>query len=640
MKSEVMKQALRTITSAARRRPALATALAWGLLLATAPSARAVSWTLPLTVVNGSGTAQSLELGIHPQGTLGVDAQLGEVGLPPWPPSTVFDARFVVTGTEGLRLDIRDDTRTERSHVIQWQAGAGGYPIIVRWNRASLPASSFMMSDGYTGMLIAPFDMAGVDSLRINASQSYIKKLRITVVPGEAPPAPPVISPGLANQVIFVGQRFADIALDEQVVDSDTPDAELQWHVTGNGPPWLTIGADRVLRVESPADWRGTGTFTLRVVDPGGLEDQQEFTLTAVESGLPSWERSLTITNQAGQTLACDFGLHPEGTDGLDPTLGELELPPWPPSGVFDARFLFPDALTHSRRDLRANAGGIREYRLEWQAGTGGYPVTVTWPANLPPGDYHISDTFGGTFVPPVDMTTTQSLIVPESLSFITSLLVTVDAVIDTTAPQGPAGLAIVSHVPNVSVRLDWSAWPCLEDHFAYYEVLFDTLAFDSDAAFAWDWSEDPALALQQTTGTTVALPVSAAGYVFRIRAWDAFGNVGAVSNPCSTGAVAGNGEDPIIPASMFLEQNAPNPFNPLTHIRFTLSRASTITVGIFDVSGRRVRQLFSGTAAFGAHELAWDGRADDGAAMPSGVYFYRLSGDTETHERKMMLLR
>jgi hypothetical protein len=266
--------------------------------------------------------------------------------------------------------------------------------------------------------------------------------------------------------------------------------------------------------------------------------------------------------------------------------------------------------------------------------------VTVTWPANLPPGDYHLSDTFGGAFVPPVDMTTTQSLIVPESLSFITSLLVVVDAVIDTTPPQGPAGLAIVSQVPNVSVRLDWSAWPCVEDHFAYYEVVFDTLAFDSGAAFAWDWSEDPALALQQTTGTTVALPVSAAGYFFRVRAWDAFGNVGAVSNACSTGAVAGAGEEPIIQASMFLEQNAPNPFNPLTHIRFTLSRASTVTVGIFDVSGRRVRRLFSGTAASGAHDLAWDGRADDGAAMPSGVYFYRLSGDTETHERKMMLLR
>jgi flagellar hook assembly protein FlgD len=90
----------------------------------------------------------------------------------------------------------------------------------------------------------------------------------------------------------------------------------------------------------------------------------------------------------------------------------------------------------------------------------------------------------------------------------------------------------------------------------------------------------------------------------------------------------------------MFLEQNAPNPFNPLTHIRFTLSRASTITVAIFDVGGRRVRRLFSGTAASGTHVLAWDGRADDGAAMPSGVYLCRLAGGSETHERKMMLVR
>ena len=45
-------------------------------------------------------------------------------------------------GGEINRQDLRDDTRTERSHLIQWQAGQGGYPIVVRWDRNAMPPAT------------------------------------------------------------------------------------------------------------------------------------------------------------------------------------------------------------------------------------------------------------------------------------------------------------------------------------------------------------------------------------------------------------------------------------------------------------------------------------------------------------------
>lgn len=632
---------MRNLTPCMRRAPGPASTavgvVAVIVALAAAAPARATSWTVPLTIANGGGTQQSLELGIHPQGTAGVDPELGEVGLPPWPPSAVFDARFVVAGCEGLRLDLRDDSMTERTHLIQWQAGDGGYPVTIRWNRSGLPPGTFTMSDGYTGSLIPAFDMTAVDSLRIPAAQSYIKRVRITVLPGSVPPQPPAITPPLPSLTVFVGQRFPDVRLDDHVTDPDNPVEQLLWTVAGDGPPWLSIGADRVLRIESPEGWTGTKAFTLRVVDPGGLEDQQEISLAARAPGPPQWSRALTIVNGGGQSLSCDLGLDSLGTDGLDPGLGEVALPPWPPSGVFESRLILPDGVTASRRDIRAGDGEEREFHLVWQAGAGGHPLTVSWPADLPPGDYHVRDDLGGVFLPPLDMTASQSLTVPDSLSFITGLIITVRAVVDTTPPLGPAGLDLAGQVPGVSVLLDWSGWPCSEEHFAYYEILFDTLAFADQAAFSWDWSEDPALAQIATTQTTVLLPAAGPGYAFRIRAWDAFGNAGPLSSPCYYGALSGvppGGH----PKGML--DNAPNPFGSSTLIRYILPREMRIDLDVFDVRGRRIRRLHSGPAPAGSSAALWDGRLEDGSRAPGGVYFCRLVGPGIRLDCRLVLVK
>ncbi len=84
---------------------------------------------------------------------------------------------------------------------------------------------------------------------------------------------------------------------------------------------------------------------------------------------------------------------------------------------------------------------------------------------------------------------------------------------------------------------------------------------------------------------------------------------------------------------------NFPNPFNPRTTIRFELQQAQQIKLQIFDSNGRLVRQLLNETLPVGTHQITWDGRNDRQEALPSGTYFYRLSGKGQ-QTQKMFLLK
>ena len=81
------------------------------------------------------------------------------------------------------------------------------------------------------------------------------------------------------------------------------------------------------------------------------------------------------------------------------------------------------------------------------------------------------------------------------------------------------------------------------------------------------------------------------------------------------------------------LGQNRPNPFTNDTQIRFSVpSGGARVTVSIYDVAGRRVRELLSAKVDGGVHTVTWDGADDGGLKTGAGVYFYRL----ESAERKL----
>jgi hypothetical protein len=90
---------------------------------------------------------------------------------------------------------------------------------------------------------------------------------------------------------------------------------------------------------------------------------------------------------------------------------------------------------------------------------------------------------------------------------------------------------------------------------------------------------------------------------------------------------------------SLALDQNFPNPFNPRTHIRFSLDRNAPVTLSIYDVSGRHVRTLLNRPIAPGIYVEEWDGRDANGRSVSSGVYFYRLKAGKRTLTKKMLMV-
>ena len=94
------------------------------------------------------------------------------------------------------------------------------------------------------------------------------------------------------------------------------------------------------------------------------------------------------------------------------------------------------------------------------------------------------------------------------------------------------------------------------------------------------------------------------------------------------------------LPRSFTLKQNYPNPFNPSTEIAFSLEQTSTINLTVFNVLGQRVKVLADGSKLAGTHTLSWDGRDEMGAAVSTGLYFYKLTDGNNSVTKKMALMK
>jgi YVTN family beta-propeller protein len=92
--------------------------------------------------------------------------------------------------------------------------------------------------------------------------------------------------------------------------------------------------------------------------------------------------------------------------------------------------------------------------------------------------------------------------------------------------------------------------------------------------------------------------------------------------------------------AAFELRQNAPNPFNPSTMIRFTVPEDAKVSLVVYDIAGHEVRTLVSGQRPANFYEVEWDGKDNRGQSVASGVYFYRLQAGKHVQTKKMMVLK
>jgi len=94
-------------------------------------------------------------------------------------------------------------------------------------------------------------------------------------------------------------------------------------------------------------------------------------------------------------------------------------------------------------------------------------------------------------------------------------------------------------------------------------------------------------------------------------------------------------------PLSFRLHKPAPNPFNPQTTLRFDLTRPANVSLKVYDVAGRLVRELLANRYyGEGVHEQIWNGRDDSGRIAASGVYIARMEAGGAVQSRRMLLLK
>jgi PKD repeat protein len=107
------------------------------------------------------------------------------------------------------------------------------------------------------------------------------------------------------------------------------------------------------------------------------------------------------------------------------------------------------------------------------------------------------------------------------------------------------------------------------------------------------------------------------------------------VTRACESGSVFSADGRNAIPVAFGLEQNHPNPFNPMTTIKFNLPHDSNVVLRVFNVRGQEVQTLVNEGMSAGTHEVTWDARQH-----PSGIYFYQIEAPGFLETRKMTMLK
>lgn len=107
-------------------------------------------------------------------------------------------------------------------------------------------------------------------------------------------------------------------------------------------------------------------------------------------------------------------------------------------------------------------------------------------------------------------------------------------------------------------------------------------------------------------------------------------------------GSGGGNVDAPESPAvhALALASPTPNPTTGPVRLAFTLPTRDAVRLSVYDLGGRRVRELAGGVFGPGPHAVTWDGRDGDGRAAPAGLYFARLETRSGSVSRRLVIAR
>jgi hypothetical protein len=93
-------------------------------------------------------------------------------------------------------------------------------------------------------------------------------------------------------------------------------------------------------------------------------------------------------------------------------------------------------------------------------------------------------------------------------------------------------------------------------------------------------------------------------------------------------------------PINYKLNQNYPNPFNPTTTINYSLPVKDKVNLKVYNITGREIASLVDEVKEAGSYSVKFSAHSENGADLPSGIYFYRLTTSHGSQVKKMILLK
>jgi len=115
---------------------------------------------------------------------------------------------------------------------------------------------------------------------------------------------------------------------------------------------------------------------------------------------------------------------------------------------------------------------------------------------------------------------------------------------------------------------------------------------------------------------------------------------IGAKINGKEWGQFTSIKNDIIMDHNFRLEQNYPNPFNPATTIEYEIPQRGNVQIIIYDILGRRIKELLNEEKSTGKYSVTWNGKDNNGISVSSGTYFYQIISGNNIQTKKMVLLK
>jgi len=111
---------------------------------------------------------------------------------------------------------------------------------------------------------------------------------------------------------------------------------------------------------------------------------------------------------------------------------------------------------------------------------------------------------------------------------------------------------------------------------------------------------------------------------------------------PINVTLTQGNGGDtpPVIPTETALLAAYPNPFNPITNLRYSLKNPGFVTIDVYNNRGQLIRHFGMDHPVAGYYKVVWDGKDTNGREVSSGIYYYRMNSGKYTSSKKVVLLK